>query len=111
MLVALALAIVVIFQIGASYLPFGRRLYAIGSNPDAAALIGLPMRRSVFIAFVLCGALAGLAGFVTLARFGNITVQAGQGLELEVVAAVVVGGVNIFGGSGTVHGRHARAPS
>jgi rhamnose transport system permease protein len=100
----LALAIVIIFQIGTSFLTFGRRLYAIGSNPDAAKLIGLPIRRLVFITFVLSGALSGLAGFVTLARFGNITVEAGRGLELEVVAAVVVGGVNIFGGSGTVMG-------
>lgn len=103
-LVALTIAMVVIFQIGVSYLRFGRRLYAIGSNPDAATLIGLPIRRQLFTAFVLSGALSGLAGFVLLARFGNITVQAGQGLELEVVAAVVVGGVNIFGGSGTVLG-------
>lgn len=100
----LALAIVVVFQFGTSFLTFGRRLYAIGSNPDAAKLIGLPIKRLVFTAFVICGALAGLAGFVTLARFGNITVEAGRGLELEVVAAVVVGGVNIFGGSGTVMG-------
>jgi rhamnose transport system permease protein len=100
----LALAIVLIFQFGTSYLTFGRRFYAIGSNPEAATLIGLPMQRIVFIAFVLSGALAGLAGFVTLARFGNITVEAGRGLELQVVAAVVVGGVNIFGGSGTVMG-------
>jgi rhamnose transport system permease protein len=100
----LALAIVVIFQLGTSYLNFGRRFYAIGSNPDAAALIGLPIKRLVFVAFVLSGALAGLAGFVFLARFGNITVEAGRGLELQVVAAVVVGGVNIFGGSGTVIG-------
>jgi rhamnose transport system permease protein len=99
-----ALAIVVIFQVATSYLTFGRRFYAIGSNPDAAILIGLPVQRLVFIAFVLSGALAGLAGFVTLARFGNITVEAGRGLELQVVAAVVVGGVNIFGGSGTVMG-------
>ena len=62
------------------------------------------MQRDVFWAFVGCGALAGLAGFVFLARFGNITVIAGQGLELEVVAAVVVGGVNIFGGSGSMIG-------
>ncbi|MEO8668863.1 MAG: ABC transporter permease, partial [Bauldia sp.] len=68
-----ALAIVVLFQLGTSFLTFGRRFYAIGSNPDAAALIGLPVKRIVFIAFVLSGALAGLAGFVTLARFGNIT--------------------------------------
>jgi rhamnose transport system permease protein len=100
----IAVAMVLIFQFATNYLSIGRRLYAIGSNPDAAALIGLPMRRMIFIAFVLSGALAGLAGFVTLARFGNITVEAGRGLELAVVAAVVVGGVNIFGGSGTVVG-------
>lgn len=99
-----ALAMVVIFQFGTSYLRLGRRFYAIGSNPDAAALIGLPIQRLVFLAFVISGALAGLAGFVTLARFGNITVESGRGLELQVVAAVVVGGVNIFGGSGTVVG-------
>jgi rhamnose transport system permease protein len=58
----------------------------------------------VFTAFVLSGGLAGLAGFMFLARFGNITVVAGQGLELQVVAAVVVGGVNIFGGAGSVVG-------
>ena len=101
-LFALAVVIVVIFQFGTSYLSFARRFYAIGSNPEAAQLIGLPMKRIVFVAFVICGALAGLAGFMMLARFGNITVEAGRGLELSVVAAVVVGGVNIFGGSGTV---------
>jgi rhamnose transport system permease protein len=103
-LFAIAVCIVILFQLGTTFLRTGRRFYAIGSNPDAAELIGLPTRRLVFTAFVICGALAGLAGFVTLARFGNITVEAGRGLELEVVAAVVVGGVNIFGGSGTVVG-------
>ena len=103
-LFAIAVCIVILFQLGTTFLRTGRRFYAIGSNPDAAELIGLPTRRLVFIAFVICGALAGLGGFVTLARFGNITVEAGRGLELEVVAAVVVGGVNIFGGSGTVMG-------
>lgn len=103
-LVALAIGCVLVFQVGTSYLSFGRRLYAIGSNPDAAALIGLPVKRIVFLTFVLSGALSGLAGFMTLARFGNITVEAGRGLELQVVAAVVVGGVNIFGGSGTIIG-------
>lgn len=104
LLVAVALIVVVVFQIGLRYLPYGRRLYAIGSNPDAATVAGLPVRRDVFTAFVLSGALAGLAGFMFLARFGNITVVAGQGLELQVVAAVVVGGVNIFGGAGSVIG-------
>lgn len=98
------LLVVLIFHLVLRYLPFGRRLYAIGSNPEAARIAGFPSQRIVFLAFVLCGALAGLAGFVFLVRFGNITVVAGLGLELASVAAVVVGGVNIFGGSGTVIG-------
>ena len=103
-LVVVALVIAVVFQIGLRYLPYGRRLFAIGSNPDAARVTGFPIQRDIFGAFVLSGALAGLAGFMFLARFGNITVVAGQGLELQVVAAVVVGGVNIFGGAGSIIG-------
>jgi rhamnose transport system permease protein len=104
LIVALALAIVVLFQLALAYLRFGRRLYAIGSNPEAARIAGLPARRTLLLAYALCGALSGLGGFLFLARFGTITVVAAQGMELEVVAAVVVGGVNIFGGSGTVVG-------
>lgn len=104
LLAGVAIAVVLAFQLVLRYLPYGRRLFAIGSNPDAAAVAGLPLQRDVFVAFVLSGALAGLAGFMFLARFGNITVVAGQGLELEVVAAVVVGGVNIFGGTGSMIG-------
>ncbi|NJM83570.1 MAG: ABC transporter permease [Tabrizicola sp.] len=82
----------------------GRQFYAIGSNPDAAAFAGINAGRTIFQAFVISGALAGLAGFMFLSRFGNITVVAGLGLELKSVGAVVVGGVNIFGGSGNVLG-------
>jgi rhamnose transport system permease protein len=103
-LVVLAVLIAIVFQLGLRYLPYGRRLFAIGSNPEAAQVAGFPVRRDVLGAFVLSGALAGLAGFMFLARFGNITVVAGQGLELQVVAAVVVGGVNIFGGTGSAIG-------
>ncbi len=99
-----AVVVVVLFQFIMTYLPWGRRLYAIGSNPDAAVQAGLPVQRTMLIAFILCGALSGLGGFMFLARFGNITVVAGLGLELQIVAAVVVGGVNIFGGSGTMIG-------
>jgi len=104
LMVGVMLAVVVLFQLVLTYLPYGRRLYAIGSNPEAARIAGFPSQRIVFIAFVLCGALSGLAGFMFLARFGNITVVAGLGLELASVAAVVVGGVNTAGGSGTVIG-------
>jgi rhamnose transport system permease protein len=82
----------------------GRQLYAIGSNPEAARLAGVPAGRLVFVAFVLCGALCGLAGVLWGARFGTVDARAATGLELSVVAAVVVGGVNIFGGSGTAIG-------
>ncbi|MET0772249.1 MAG: ABC transporter permease [Candidatus Limnocylindrales bacterium] len=101
---AVTICVVIAGQLLLRYLPFGRRLYAIGSNPDAARVAGLPMRRDLLAAFTACGALAGLAGFMFLVRFGNITVTAAQGLELQVVAAVVVGGVNIFGGSGSMIG-------
>lgn len=103
-LMVTTLAAVVVFQFVLGYTVFGRRLYAIGSNPEAARFAGLPAQRLVLTAFTLCGMLAGLAGFLFLARFGTITAVAGQGIELESVAAVVVGGVNTFGGSGTALG-------
>ena len=82
----------------------GRDLYAIGSDPEAARLSGLPVGRRVFFAFVTSGALAGLAGALYAARFGTVDANAGINSELNVVAAVVVGGVAIFGGSGSVYG-------
>lgn len=81
-----------------------RDLYAIGSNPEAAALAGVPIQRRVFSAFVISGALAGLAGALFLALHTQIDNSGGVGYELSVIAAVVVGGVAIFGGSGTVVG-------
>lgn len=82
----------------------GRELYAIGSDPDAAVLYGLNVRRRLLAAFVLSGALAGLAGVLYTARYGTVSSSAGTGIELQAVAAVVIGGVAIFGGSGTVWG-------
>ena len=82
----------------------GRELYAIGSDPDAAKLYGLNVGKRVFGAFVLCGALAGLAGVFSVARYATAFAGTGRDLELQAVAAVVIGGVAIFGGSGTVWG-------
>jgi rhamnose transport system permease protein len=82
----------------------GRELYAMGSNPQAAVLAGVPVGRRTLIAFGISGALAGLAGVLFAARFGTVDAASGTGLELNVVAAVVVGGVAVFGGSGTVYG-------
>ncbi|MFI8089886.1 ABC transporter permease [Streptomyces sp. NPDC086080] len=82
----------------------GRDMYAIGSSPEAATLAGIPVRRRVMTAYVLCGALAGFAGALYLARFGNVDSATGTGYELTVVSAVVVGGVAFTGGSGSVYG-------
>jgi len=81
-----------------------RDLYAIGSNPEAAVLAAVPAGRRVFTAFLISGALAGLAGSLFLAEFATVDSTGGSGYELLVIAAVVVGGVAIFGGSGTVFG-------
>ncbi len=82
----------------------GRELYAIGSDPDAAVLYGLAVRRRLLAAFVLSGALAGLAGALYTARYGTVSSGVGSGIELQAVAAAVIGGIAIFGGSGTVWG-------
>jgi len=103
-MVVVALAVVILAHVFLTRFRAGRQFFAIGSNPDAAKFAGIDGARTVFWAFVLSGALAGLAGFMFLSRFGNITVVAGLGFELKSVGAVVVGGVNIFGGSGNVIG-------
>lgn len=85
----------------ARYTRFGRDLYAMGSNPDAAVLVGIPISRRTIGAFAISGLCAGLSGALFLSRFGGTDVNAGIGTELSVVAACVIGGVFIFGGSGS----------
>ena len=102
-----AIVVAAVVGIAAYYLRTfrsGRDLYAIGSNPPAARLAGIPVRRRVFTAFAVSGAIAGLAGVLWGAQYGTINSSAGTGYELQVVSAVVVGGVAIFGGSGSVIG-------
>src|SRR5450755_4009184 len=103
-LAIIAFAVVVTVAYAMRSFRSGRDLYAIGSNPEAAALAGVPVARRVFTAFVISGSLAGLAGALFLALHAEVDVTGGTGYELLVVAAVVVGGVAIFGGSGTVVG-------
>ena len=101
-LIAAVIAIIVGYFLHASQ--SGRQLYAVGSNPDAANMIGIPRDWLVFGAFAASGLLCGLAGVLWGARFATVDATAATGLELQVIAAVVVGGVNIFGGSGTILG-------
>jgi rhamnose transport system permease protein len=103
----LTLAVAAVVGIGAYYLRSfrsGRDLYAIGSNPDAARLVGIRSGRRVFTAFVLSGSIAGAAGVLWASKYGTLDSTAGSGYELQVIAAVVIGGVAIFGGSGSVIG-------
>jgi rhamnose transport system permease protein len=100
----IALIVVVISGVVLRQTRFGRQVYAVGSNPDAAAVAGLRSGLVVFAVFSLCGLLAGIAGVLWGIEFGTINATAANGAVLQVIAAVVVGGVAIFGGSGSVVG-------
>jgi rhamnose transport system permease protein len=103
----LAIVIAVVIGVGAYYLRSyrsGRELYAIGSNPEAARLAGIRVGRRVFTAFAVSGAIAGVAGVLWAAQYQTVDSNAGTGYELTVIASVVVGGVAIFGGSGSAVG-------
>src|SRR5947209_17257729 len=101
-LIAAVIAVIVGYFLYASQT--GRQLYAVGSNPEAANMIGIRRDWLVFAAFAASGLLCGLAGVLWGARFATVDSTNATGLELAVIAAVVVGGVNIFGGSGTILG-------
>jgi putative multiple sugar transport system permease protein len=85
-------------------LTFGRRIYALGGNLKAAALSGVKTERTTFYIFAIMGALAALAGMIYAARLNSATPKAGQGLELDVIAAVFIGGASALGGVGQVAG-------
>jgi D-xylose transport system permease protein len=83
---------------------FGRYLYAIGGNPDAARLSGINLRRHMLIVFCAMGALAGVAGIIYTSRVASASPDAGLLLELDAIAACVIGGASLMGGRGTIFG-------
>jgi rhamnose transport system permease protein len=83
---------------------FGRALYAIGHNETAARFSGIPVGRCKLVAYTLSGFMCGLAGFIFVSRVSTTRSDMGTGLELDVIAAVVLGGTSIFGGVGTIAG-------
>jgi len=87
-----------------TYTRFGRHVYAVGGNLEAARLSGLPVRRILVAVYVIVGFFAGLAGFMLSARLNSSEAVAGIGYELTVIASVVIGGTSLFGGSGSVAG-------
>ena len=92
------------FAWGLRNLAAGRAVYATGSDPEAARLAGIRPRRVVFARLRAMGALAGLAALLNAVRFADVDPNSGTGLELQVIAAVVVGGVAVSGGRGTLAG-------
>lgn len=103
-LVLIALVVIAIAGVVMRSYRVGRELYAMGSSPEAAERAGIKVTRNMIGAFIVSGGLAGLAGVLFASRFGTVDAAAGTGYELNVIAAVVVGGVAVFGGSGTVWG-------
>lgn len=84
--------------------PFGRALYAVGGNPDAAVYTGIDVGRTRCFAFIAAGAISGLCGYLWVSRYAVAYVDVASGFELDVVAACVIGGISIAGGIGTVLG-------
>jgi len=100
----LALAFAAIFIAGLRRLRVARDLYAAGGNPEAAAYAGIDTGRMQFIAYTICGAIAGLCGYLWVARFAVAYTDIALGFELQVIAACLIGGVAIAGGKGSAVG-------
>jgi rhamnose transport system permease protein len=98
------LVLAVVFAVLLHYTPFGRTIYAIGANEEAARFTGIRVKRVKMTLFVLAGVVAALAGIVMTLRNSTAAANVGVGLELTVVAAVLLGGVSIFGGKGSLPG-------
>ncbi|MZR11549.1 ABC transporter permease [Maritimibacter sp. DP07] len=99
-----AIVLAALFILMIARTPLGRSFYAVGGNPHAAVYTGIDVGRTQFWAFVISGALAGLTGYLWVARYAVAYVDIAGGFELEVVAACVIGGISIAGGAGTILG-------
>lgn len=102
--VVFVLILYVVFHIMFERTVFGRRLYSIGGNPQAAKVSGIDVDRHLIIVYTICGSMAGLAGLIMAGRTNSGFPNAGIGIELEAIAAVIIGGASFFGGRGTLIG-------
>lgn len=100
----IAILTVIVFGVMMSRTALGRSIFAVGGNPHAAVYTGINVGKTQFLAFTLSGALAGLTGYLWVARYAVAYVDIARGFELEVVAACVIGGISIAGGIGSVGG-------
>ena len=102
--VIIFLSCAVLAHVALRYTRYGRQVYAVGGNPEAARLSGLNVNRVIASVYVIMGFFAGLGSFVLAARLNSAEAVAGTGYELTVIASVVIGGTSLFGGSGTIFG-------
>jgi rhamnose transport system permease protein len=103
-LIVIAIVIYIVFYYFINFTRTGRRIYAVGSNPEAAEVIGLPKKRIVWLVYILMGALSGLAGVLWVAKFASAQGDTAAGYEMNVIASCVLGGVSVSGGRGKVSG-------
>ncbi len=82
----------------------GRTIYAVGGNPQAARFAGIDQRKTLFFVYIITGLLTGVAAMIDVSRSISAQPNAGQGAELDAIAAVVIGGASLFGGVGTIAG-------
>jgi D-xylose transport system permease protein len=102
--VLLVLALAAAFNFIARNTVFGRQLYAIGGNPDAATLSGVNIQKRIMFLYMIFGVLTAIGGLVFTARLNAATTSAGVGMELDVISAAVIGGTSLMGGEGTIFG-------
>jgi len=100
----LVIILAIIFTFIAKNTVFGRQVYALGGNPEAASLSGINIKKRILVVFVLCNTLAAIAGLILVARVNAATVASGQMMELDAIAACVIGGTSLMGGVGTISG-------
>jgi fructose transport system permease protein len=87
-----------------NYTAWGRRLYAVGDDPDAAELSGVPVKRMLMTTYALSGLICGIAGWVLIGRIGSVSPTSGEYANIESITAVVIGGISLFGGRGSILG-------
>ncbi len=102
--ILIAVVINLAFAYFINHMRTGRQIYAVGSNPEAADISGIPRRRIIWMVYTVMGALAGLGGVIWVAKFASAQSDTAAGFELSVIAATVLGGVSIAGGIGKVSG-------
>ena len=100
----IAIVLSVIAGLILKYTTYGRKIYAVGGNGEAARLAGIPTTKIRFSAFILCGVLAALTGVLMASRLGSAQANIGNGFEMIVIAGAVIGGISMSGGAGSIFG-------